>query len=55
MFGWEICSRGNKHSRSHKAWNPYSPLKQNPFWEFSLHEVNIYDLPAMIDHILEET
>lgn len=49
---WLANSRGNRHSRRHKYFDPDS----NPaFWQFSFHEMGYYDLPAIIDAILEET
>ncbi|XP_044766593.1 lipase 1-like [Coccinella septempunctata] len=48
---WLGNTRGNQHSRKHRYLNP----DEKKFWEFSYHEIGIYDLPAKIDHILETT
>lgn len=49
---WMINFRGNRYSRKHVGINP----DKNPiFWQFSMHELGIYDLPAVIDYVLEET
>lgn len=45
---WLGNNRGNKHSRLHIK---YNPDKDKEFWNFSFHEMGIYDLPAMIDLI----
>lgn len=44
-------ARGNTFSRNHTIVNP-DDVK---FWKFSWHEIGIYDLPAMIDYILNRT
>lgn len=44
-------ARGNTYSRSHATINPSS----SSYWKFSWHEIGYYDLPAMIDYIIEET
>lgn len=48
---WLPNSRGNKYSREH------SRLREDKsaFWDFSYDEMIAYDLPAVIDYILEET
>lgn len=48
---WIGNARGNTYSRQHMTINPDDPK----FWDFSWHEVGIYDLPATIDYILEHT
>lgn len=45
---WLINPRGNLYSRKHKTLLPSQP----EFWEFSFHEIGIYDIPACIDYIL---
>ncbi|XP_015182224.1 PREDICTED: lipase 3-like isoform X2 [Polistes dominula] len=48
---WLVNARGNAYSRKHKIYTP----KNREFWDFSYHEVGYYDLPAIIDYVLEET
>ncbi|XP_075975603.1 lipase 3-like isoform X2 [Anticarsia gemmatalis] len=48
---WMGNSRGNKHSIKHKTLNYTSA----GFWKFTWEEIGLYDLPAMVDYILEET
>lgn len=48
---WLGNSRGNTYSMDH---NTLDPLKRE-FWNFSFHEMGYYDLPAMIDYILNVT
>ncbi|CAB3254442.1 unnamed protein product [Arctia plantaginis] len=48
---WLGNARGNKHSRRHIFMDPSEAL----FWDFSWHEIGVYDLPAMIDFVLEKT
>ncbi|KAG5331807.1 LIP1 Lipase, partial [Acromyrmex charruanus] len=48
---WLGNNRGNIYSRNH-TW--LSPTDRD-FWDFSYHELGIYDLPAMIDYILHTT
>ncbi|XP_026470060.1 lipase 3-like [Ctenocephalides felis] len=48
---WMGNARGNIHSREHEVYNPNAP----EYWQFSWHEMGVYDLPAMIDHILNVT
>ncbi|CAH2255159.1 jg7246 [Pararge aegeria aegeria] len=49
---WLGNSRGNRYSRLHKHLNPDT---DPAFWQFSFHEMGYYDLPAIIDTILNET
>jgi lysosomal acid lipase/cholesteryl ester hydrolase len=44
---WLTNTRGNKHSKSHLTLNPVS----YEFWSFSFHEMGLYDIPAVLDHI----
>lgn len=44
---WMGNARGNTHSRKHVTMSPDS----KEFWNFSWHEIGIYDLPAMIDYV----
>ncbi|XP_076303832.1 lipase 3 [Lasioglossum baleicum] len=48
---WMGNVRGNRYSRKHK----WLTTKDKQYWMFSWHEMGIYDLPAMIDHILKVT
>lgn len=49
---WMGNNRGNKYCRNHESLNAD---KDKKFWDFSLHEMGQYDLPAMIDFILLTT
>lgn len=44
-------SRGNVYSRAHESLLT-SDFK---FWDFTWHEMGIYDLPASIDYVLSTT
>lgn len=46
---WMGNARGNTHSRKHQWISP----ETKEFWDFSWHEIGMFDLPAMIDYILE--
>jgi pimeloyl-ACP methyl ester carboxylesterase len=46
---WMGNNRGNKHSRYHKTYSP----DESAFWDFSFHEMGMYDLPAFLDHVLK--
>lgn len=48
---WMGNARGNKHSRDHVSMSPDSLQ----FWKFSWHEIGSYDLPAMIDYVINTT
>lgn len=48
---WIANPRGNRYSAKHKKMKLNDPR----FWDFSFHEMGIYDLPAMIDYILKVT
>lgn len=48
---WLGNTRGNYYSRKHSTLSP----ENFRFWNYSLHEMAIYDLPAMINYILVET
>lgn len=50
---WMGNNRGNVYSRNHSTLNPDE--RNGPFWDFSLHELGNYDIPAMIDHVLNVT
>ncbi|KAH8410630.1 hypothetical protein KR009_007733 [Drosophila setifemur] len=48
---WLGNARGNRYSRNHTTLDP----DESKFWDFSWHEIGMYDLPAMIDHVLKAT
>uniref|UniRef100_A0A182P2W8 Partial AB-hydrolase lipase domain-containing protein n=1 Tax=Anopheles epiroticus TaxID=199890 RepID=A0A182P2W8_9DIPT len=48
---WLANTRGNRYSRQHLRLSPNDAA----FWNFTWHEKGIYDLPAMIDFILDNT
>ncbi|XP_015266041.1 PREDICTED: putative lysosomal acid lipase/cholesteryl ester hydrolase isoform X2 [Gekko japonicus] len=48
---WIGNNRGNSWSRRHE----YLTIDQQEFWDFSFHELAIYDFPAFIDFILQKT
>lgn len=48
---WMGNARGNTYSKKHKYLSHYF----QPFWNFSWNEIGIYDVPAMIDYILQAT
>ncbi|CAG5038178.1 unnamed protein product [Parnassius apollo] len=49
---WFGNLRGNKYSRNHVSLNPDD---DDAFWNFSLQEYGFYDLPAIIDIVLNKT
>lgn len=49
---WIGNARGNKYSRAHTYLDPDSGVD---FWDFTWHQIGIYDIPAMIDYVLEQT
>ncbi|KAL6437932.1 hypothetical protein ACFW04_004322 [Cataglyphis niger] len=48
---WLGNSRGTTNSKNHTRFS----VESAQFWDFSWHEMGIYDLPAMIDYILFKT
>lgn len=48
---WMGNARGNTYSKKHVSLDP----KKAKFWDFSWHEIGIYDLPAMIDYVTNLT
>lgn len=48
---WLGNMRGNTYGRHHIKYN----TNQNEFWDFSFDEMAAYDVPAMINYILETT
>ncbi|KAJ8735926.1 hypothetical protein PYW07_007546 [Mythimna separata] len=49
---WVPNVRGNFYSRNHTTLNPD---KDSAFWDFSIDEMSIFDLPAAIDYVLLKT
>ncbi|XP_061716859.1 lipase 1-like [Cydia pomonella] len=49
---WAANTRGNKYARQHTKLNPDTDLT---FWDYSFHDHGYYDLPAIIDYILNAT
>lgn len=45
---WLTNSRGNRYSRRHQRLSP----EDASFWRYSFHEMGYYDLPAVIDTVL---
>ncbi|XP_066249537.1 lipase 1-like [Euwallacea similis] len=50
---WLFNARGNRHSRKHRTLSPNRNAKK--FWNFSFHEIGIYDLPTTIEYVLNYT
>ncbi|XP_034472788.1 lipase 1 [Drosophila innubila] len=48
---WMLNTRGNRYSRKHRK---YHPLMRQ-FWDFSFHEIGVYDIPATIDYMLDRS
>lgn len=48
---WLGNARGNRYSRRHKRLHVKSPK----FWNFTFHEIGYYDVPALIDYVLDKT
>ncbi|KFQ25747.1 Lipase member M, partial [Mesitornis unicolor] len=48
---WLGNSRGTSWSQRHQ----HLSADQDEFWDFSFHEMAMYDLPAMIDFVLQKT
>ncbi|XP_073960785.1 gastric triacylglycerol lipase-like [Choristoneura fumiferana] len=44
--------RGNSNSLRHTSLNPDKDLE---FWKFSFDDMGLYDIPAMVDYVLEQT
>jgi lysosomal acid lipase/cholesteryl ester hydrolase len=49
---WIANSRGNKHSKCAELENGRDPSNDCNYWDFSFHEMGIYDTPANIEKIL---
>ncbi|KAH8401056.1 hypothetical protein KR009_002766, partial [Drosophila setifemur] len=48
---WMANARGTTHSRGHRS----LPTTDARFWQFSWHEIGVYDLPAIVDYVLART
>lgn len=48
---WLGNARGNTYSRTHSTLNSDS----RSFWQFSWHEIGLYDLPTIVSHINRTT
>ncbi|KAI4469866.1 lysosomal acid lipase-related [Holotrichia oblita] len=48
---WMANARGTYHSRGHTRYDTSNP----EYWDFSWHEIGLYDHPATIDYILSKT
>ncbi|XP_063913833.1 lipase 1-like [Zophobas morio] len=49
---WLGNVRGTTLSRKHETLDPDKDLA---FWDFTINEIGVYDLPALIDYVLETT
>ncbi len=49
---WMMNNRGNRYSRGHVT---LSPDDDNKYWDFSLHEMGVYDIKANIEYIRNVT
>lgn len=48
---WLSNMRGNTYTKKHRYLSP----QNQQFWNYTFHELAIYDLPAIIDHIIRTT
>lgn len=48
---WLANVRGTRYSRRHVS----TPIHSEEYWNFSWHEIGYYDVPAMIDYVLNNT
>jgi lysosomal acid lipase/cholesteryl ester hydrolase len=48
---WLLNCRGCTYSRDHEEYS----VADKEFWDFSFHEMGVYDIPAVIHHILTLT
>ncbi|KFR11483.1 Lipase member M, partial [Opisthocomus hoazin] len=46
---------GNSQGNSWSHWHLIPSIDQEEFWDFSFHELAMYDLPAMVGFILRQT
>lgn len=49
---WLGNSRGTSYSRKHATMSSEKDLK---YWDFSFHELGIYDVPAITNFVIEKT
>ncbi|XP_048005619.1 lipase 1-like [Leguminivora glycinivorella] len=49
---WAANHRGNVYSRKHVA---LDPNKDSEYWNYSFDEHGVYDLPAVIDYVMNST
>eukprot|EP01022_Parablepharisma_sp_SALTPOND_P018075 TRINITY_DN2937_c0_g1_i1.p1 TRINITY_DN2937_c0_g1~~TRINITY_DN2937_c0_g1_i1.p1 ORF type:complete len:433 (-),score=9.63 TRINITY_DN2937_c0_g1_i1:19-1197(-) len=49
---WLMNNRGNKYSKSHISLNPNTDAK---YWEFSLHEIGLFDIRENVNYITKIT
>ncbi|XP_053618551.1 lipase 1-like [Plodia interpunctella] len=49
---WVANCRGNYYSRAHTT---LDPDKDAEFWSFTPNEIGVYDVPAIIDYVLDQT
>ncbi|XP_072936744.1 lipase 3-like [Epargyreus clarus] len=52
---WMGNARGNHFSRFHITLDPDHPEEKFDFFDFTFEEIGMYDLPTMIDYVLEKT
>lgn len=48
---WIGNNRGSTYSMKHITYD----IDSMKYWDFSFHELGVYDLPAMIDYVLKTT
>ncbi|XP_017769434.1 PREDICTED: gastric triacylglycerol lipase-like [Nicrophorus vespilloides] len=48
---WLGNFRGNLYSKSHKSYD----TDDSEFWNYSMHEIGIYDIPAMLETVVAKT
>ncbi|XP_058444437.1 lipase 1-like [Malaya genurostris] len=48
---WMGNARGNRYSRKHERY----AITSVEFWDFTWHEIGLYDVPAFIDYVLKQT
>lgn len=50
---WLGNARGTTYARKHVTLNPDDDKSE--FWNFSWHEIGVFDVPASIDYVLQQT